>query len=94
MRTVLARAFGPVENLEICEQEEPAPAPGHVRIAAHSGHGMARMGRGGRMRPLVRACLILGEAHINGVEFSRICPREKCVPLAFVKGQNRPVDPD
>jgi NADPH2:quinone reductase len=36
MRTVLARAFGPVENLEICEQEEPAPAPGHLRIAAGS----------------------------------------------------------
>jgi NADPH:quinone reductase len=36
MPTVIARAYGPVENLEICELEEFAPAPGHVRIATEA----------------------------------------------------------
>jgi NADPH2:quinone reductase len=36
MLTVVARAFGPVENLEFCEQEESAPAPGHLRIATEA----------------------------------------------------------
>jgi NADPH:quinone reductase len=34
--TVVARAYGAIENLEICEQPEPPAAPGHVRIAAES----------------------------------------------------------
>jgi NADPH2:quinone reductase len=36
MLTVVARGFGPVEDLEICEQEELAPAPGRLRIATEA----------------------------------------------------------
>jgi NADPH2:quinone reductase len=36
MLTVVARAFGPVEDLEICEHQESAPAPGHLRIATEA----------------------------------------------------------
>jgi len=36
MRTVVARAFGPVENLEICEREELPPPPGHLHIATEA----------------------------------------------------------
>jgi NADPH:quinone reductase len=33
MLRVVARAFGPVEGLELCEQDDCPPARGHVRIA-------------------------------------------------------------
>src|ERR1035437_7719566 len=38
----------------------PRPALATARAASLSGHGMVRMGRGGRMRPFTRAPLIRG----------------------------------
>ena len=36
MLRVVARAFGPVDRLELCEQDDRPPARGHVRIATEA----------------------------------------------------------